>query len=257
MNGNESWNGYTVDALMDQYDWLLIKVYDPDNKPQNRQDYWQAKRVWDTYALWLWVAVRGCNDHDKEERYAHGKSLPLLFFPMPLSFLFVCCYMCAETIMPPPSAAKQLRELAEDFIAAFNVQAGPGHATVYMHWMLCHVEKFVREYGSLMKFCCQGMEALHQVLRTLSRKFSNRSTLHTCGTALRRHNVQQALAATTVTSNSAGMVHGAVSKSEAVVVNPGHLSKAKLEAKVTRGEKLTHMLQEWVPHSERDCCDAA
>lgn len=145
-------------------------------------------------------------------------------------------------------AAKQLRELAEDFIEAFRVFAGP-KGTVYMHWMLCHVEEVVREYGSLLKFSCQGMEAMHGLLKYVTHFHTSRSAKHTCGTAMVRINCM--LTNTTKVRNSRGLVHGAVSRSEAVVVNPGHLSKAQLELKRERGAMYSDMLQEWEPKSKR------
>lgn len=161
------------------------------------------------------------------------------------------CLLSADHLYYFP-AAKLLRELAEDFIEAFIVVAGPGQATVYMHWMLCHVEQVVREYGSLKKFCCQALEALHGLLKRYTHTLSNRSAKHTCGTTLTRVNLL--ITNTTKTSNSRGMVQGAVSKNEAVVVNPGHLSKAQLELKAERGEKFEERLLEWQPKSKRQCC---
>lgn len=73
--GNESWNGNVCDGLMDHYDGLLEDVYEV-NDPRcadNLPYYEQSVRAWDTYAIWLYVATKGCNDHDREERYAHGK----------------------------------------------------------------------------------------------------------------------------------------------------------------------------------------
>lgn len=169
------------------------------------------------------------------------------------AIIFYC--WCAEAVyyVYASPAAKLLRELAEDFIDAFIDIAGPEKGTVYMHWMLCHVEKAVREYGSLLKFSCQGLEAIHGLLKYVTHQHANRSAKHTCGTSLTRINLM--LTNTTVTNNSRGLVHGAACKDEAVVVNAAHLSKAQLELKRERGEKMDAALAEWVQCKKQRCCE--
>lgn len=81
--GNESWNGNICDTLLDYYQELLVDVYRIDERDDNLQEYEDALRVWQCYALWLYVACQGCDDHDKESRYAHGKLLTAITY---------CCY---------------------------------------------------------------------------------------------------------------------------------------------------------------------
>lgn len=204
-SGEACWPGKTCDALLQEYEELLDRVYAPigvdQQTPQQQRQHEKALEVWRRYAIWLIVATGGCNDHDLADRTAH---------------------------------AEELQQLAEEFIDAFRQAAGLGKGTVYMHEMLCHVKDTVLEFGSLVKFSCQGFEAMHQLLKNYARNHSNRKVADTANTVLKR--ILCEFTPNTKLRNTQGKKHGGIEKKDKegkvyISINSGHLSLEALDRK--------------------------
>jgi hypothetical protein len=61
--------------------------------------------------------------------------------------------------------AEKVRVAAVEFVHQFTRSYGAMYVGVYMHILQDHVPAFIAAYGSLVPFCCQGAEAVHQPVK--------------------------------------------------------------------------------------------
>ena len=114
--------------------------------------------VWEYLIDYQKELLAGClDDNDDAERKAHGD---------------------------------RLQHLAEVFVNAFKQVASAERVTPYMHVMLIDIPRQARQHGGLVKFCCQGVERLHQWVHFISQWRCNKHHDTTARTLLQKLTMQ-------------------------------------------------------------------
>ena len=151
--GTECWPGATCKKLLDVYDDIVKEIHQPGTP-----NHGKAMAVWETFLLFYIRLAEGCDDDDNPERRA--------------------------------AYSTELRHLAEDFQQAFFELAITKKATVYMHVIAVDLPLQAARWGSLMRWCSQSAERIHQWTHFFTGQRSNRGGgTHgdkTCGTTIKR-----------------------------------------------------------------------
>ena len=150
--GTESWPGPTCDKMMNIFYEVLRMAH---TQGDNLRD---CEVVWEYLIDYQKELLAGCvDDNDDAERKAHGD---------------------------------RLQHLAEVFVNAFKQVASAERVTPYMHVMLIDIPRQARQHGGLVKFCCQGVERLHQWVHFISQWRCNKHHDTTARTLLQKLTMQ-------------------------------------------------------------------
>jgi hypothetical protein len=116
---------------LENFDTIIsIAIKDHDIGETNLVVYAEALAAWKAFFLFNDDVTKGRDDNDHVTVEAHAHELDKL------DALFT--------------------------MAVYLEVAGDPRVTFDMHIMACHTGDLVREWGSLMKRCSQGAEAMHQ-----------------------------------------------------------------------------------------------
>ena len=191
--GSNSWPGRTCAKIMQIYPEVMAKVH-----VSNGQNKKVCIKCWEYFVVLMHTLKQGCNDSDPEAVTKHADAVGAL----------------AEKLIQ----------------ACIDAGLGMDRVTVYMHIAQAHLGEQIKLIGSMSKGSSQGAEFLHQDTQDLSRRHTNKSRMHTCGTTLQKSLCKQEA------SQKPDFGHRKGKGQESLP--GGHLSKADREVRHQKYEKI-------------------
>ena len=159
---SETWPGSVCWQLLDHHVEILQMTF-PRWETDQATLYHKCLKLWQTFLHFVTLIGAGCeDDEDRDSREEYGKLLDDWGDRV------------VQAYLPLASTTKKQS------------------TTVYLHICGCHVGDLARKWGSLTKWCSQGVEAAHQWVQFFTKHRSPRND-HTAKVALTKVVTKQAM----------------------------------------------------------------